>query len=1222
MKLFTIEKPFINLFKSLNLKHVEVSVPKRRGVFLHPISLTNWNFRVTLLLDANELESLIREKGKVGILEDNFGNTYYVHIDEIRTRERVADQFLVEIVLIGWEFPIVKKEFVNLFERIGFGFQFLHSLNLSDFVSLIGIRTLTESLTLSEVLRTLITGKSLQDSLSLLDTYSRIWNAIRAYQEEITLLDKIERGVYFTLTDSTSLSDVLNLLLVFVRVLQESLVLSDLIVRATSKQIPDSLSLVDLIERKGFYEKVESLFLSELLTYLSLKRVLETLSLSDALSFIQGLHRVYQDTLSLLDSLLKFISREMEDILQLLDSIEKLATLIKEDYVSSLESLHAIVEVKEPELFQLDISQLDLHRLAPLVRDSVEVIPQLTDSILTSDLIVSLLFMIREESINLSDVLEILGGYLRELEGSISLSDIMERIISLKREYLESISILDSFHYLGIFSYQDSITLSEILNFLTERELIETINLSDYLNLIQVLIRTLTDTLSLTDRVLKGMSRDLLVSLSLFDSMLKSPSLGFQDISSTTESLHALVEIFEPELFQLDISELDEGRLAPLIKDFTEIILSYPDKIESISVSDVLKTVLSMSKQETINLSEIIFRVLSRVYSESISLQERLIRGVILSPYIKTLSLVDSILKSVSSVLEESLSLSEILVRDITRSLVGEISLIALISRSISTSREETVSLFEVFSKSPLKEAIETLSITSEFTFNLTRIVSLTLNLIDSLSVGLLTTKEYLDDTIMILDTGRLDVSKLAPTIRDSVEYFINYSLIKQETIQILDSVIRQISTGQTDSITLQEALSYLQNKNLTESLTLLDSFSRTATLSRTYIESQILQDIVLRYTQKSISPSLSLSDSISTVHTPAEVESTITTNVGWNNKSGKLIVKVGGYWYVFYKNQSTTYIVYKSSSNGSSWSSEANASHTNNASIGSACVIADGNTIILVYPIGSSNSSNPTATTLYVRKGTASNGTITWNSPVSLIQSTGYWLTRICKTNNYFNLAGITYYPNGRSRRYHLLVWRSSNGSSWSEIRDETEIIESGNRAGIAITKHPSYGDGLVLITANYNSSNFKYRTYNGSSWGSSSTFGSKSTGYLYYFEAICKNNQVHLVHLPNNDGGSIKYTYFNGSSWSSEVTIDSSSNKEVRLTALSDKLICYYIDGSNNQIRKREMNYSTHSWSSPSNLKSDSTAYGINSPRTEGAVFVWRTGSSSPYTLKFKTG
>jgi hypothetical protein len=361
----------------------------------------------------------------------------------------------------------------------------------------------------------------------------------------------------------------------------------------------------------------------------------------------------------------------------------------------------------------------------------------------------------------------------------------------------------------------------------------------------------------------------------------------------------------------------------------------------------------------------------------------------------------------------------------------------------------------------------------------------------------------------------------------------------------------------------------------------------------------------------------------------PVATPITIAQTSNINHAPQRNAIQVGGFIFVFYRRTSDNYLVYISSPDGQNWSSEQLASHVAIASDTDFTVFTDGVNILIAYPTGSYSTSSATSCTAYTRKGTQSNGVITWNNAVSVLTYSGYSKYSIIKTKNYFYLAfvGYLYSKSAPNRKYHIYVYRSTDASSWTQILDSTTMTDAGYQAGVVITKLPKYDDGIMLITGKYSASAYSYKTYDGSTWGSDSTVGSKTANAYATgcFDAITTfthlGETIVFAYLPSNSGGTLYYQYYT-TSWSTTYILSSLTCLNPALFEHHGFVFVVYIVGSDIYITEKTY-YSPScsigdikiisSETSPANLTVERL------PTARGNCLVWRSGSASPFNIRF---
>jgi hypothetical protein len=356
---------------------------------------------------------------------------------------------------------------------------------------------------------------------------------------------------------------------------------------------------------------------------------------------------------------------------------------------------------------------------------------------------------------------------------------------------------------------------------------------------------------------------------------------------------------------------------------------------------------------------------------------------------------------------------------------------------------------------------------------------------------------------------------------------------------------------------------------------------------------------------------------------------SIITSNGSPAPLSQRSVIQLGGYHYVFYTasgGANNGYLCYRSSIEGNTWGSENVASHDAISSV-DFDVFTDGSMIYVAYPVGAYSIENPMSSTGYVRTGTQTGETITWNTQVPITQASGWWAWDLTQTTNRIYLALRTY-----SHGYHVEVYQSvNNGSSWTKSFDYP-IVDGGWACGIGISSWDfQYTDGVVLVDGEYTEPCFNYWTFNGTEWSAKSTFGSKTGSHTQsnsnYVNSQCLSmvthgSQIHFAYIPSRSGGPISYQHFT-TSWSSAAIVDSSNCMDPSLSStLSSGLYLFYrIDST---LYYRTMDYYSNMWdSSATTLEIGETSpcyltseqYSV----THSVGIVWQGGASSPFDVRF---
>lgn len=325
-------------------------------------------------------------------------------------------------------------------------------------------------------------------------------------------------------------------------------------------------------------------------------------------------------------------------------------------------------------------------------------------------------------------------------------------------------------------------------------------------------------------------------------------------------------------------------------------------------------------------------------------------------------------------------------------------------------------------------------------------------------------------------------------------------------------------------------------------------------------------------------------------------------------------IVQAQGYYYVFYVSPTTSYLVYKSSHDGVTFSSEYNAS---DAALNPAncyfTVLADGSTVHIAYPKAQQYAMT--------RVGVAAGGQITWNNSVQVWAdsvTSGIWSFSLVKTANRLYLSVMAWWH--PTYGFGVFVFQSAdNGATWTQILSKTGGNQTPwvNPIG-AVLVRAGNNEQVMLIRSHYTWSYFTYNFYDGSSWTSDATFGSIYGVYCYVdsMSAVWANGEVHLGFIdgltgPGPSPGPLKAYYYDGS-WHGG-TVDSSSYWAPALVAYSTQLYLFHWSG--NAIYYRTMNYSTHTWSSRMTWLSGESLARLNAeqyPPESRFGIIWKNGTN----------
>lgn len=334
-----------------------------------------------------------------------------------------------------------------------------------------------------------------------------------------------------------------------------------------------------------------------------------------------------------------------------------------------------------------------------------------------------------------------------------------------------------------------------------------------------------------------------------------------------------------------------------------------------------------------------------------------------------------------------------------------------------------------------------------------------------------------------------------------------------------------------------------------------------------------------------------------------------------------------GRFW-VFYCTASGDTFVYRTSTDGESWSSETTVVAGSTGSLFSTAIVDDSH-----FCYCRAQTTNYTG--LYYRLGTLnSDGTISWVAaeqtihsdenrgcdPVIAIDSNGYpWIA--CKD--------LT------SETYPFTIYHSTTkDGTWTPASGDPvalgDYLDSGTQALVALTNGKMY----FIIACAVSTAPIQARgyLYNGSSWGSMETFTTSYCTDNYYnqFSAVAVGDDVFFAFTEDstNDITVVRRVY--GVGWGSETTLESGANADsapvLFATSVGD-VYCCWISTSGVYIAKFDL--VDGEWGSPELLCDESgqtmyNRYLVNSTKYACSGYfscIWMTGTSPTWNVRFAT-
>ena len=245
-------------------------------------------------------------------------------------------------------------------------------------------------------------------------------------------------------------------------------------------------------------------------------------------------------------------------------------------------------------------------------------------------------------------------------------------------------------------------------------------------------------------------------------------------------------------------------------------------------------------------------------------------------------------------------------------------------------------------------------------------------------------------------------------------------------------------------------------------------------------------------------------------------------------------------YYVVFWAENN--YIYYRMSKDGYRWTQRATAvSDLNTSGKRDWTVYSYDYRLLLIYTRGTYDNSDPQACEIVAKYGliyeSSSIGLyISWYSPVRLwyaanivnmavIYSSAYWYVA---ANGYrLSESGSQNYGNYYAVKRAMSPYSSS---SWSTILSPTSSPDGAIRVLLTLLEDPATQDILLIFTRYYSTSLY-YRKYDGSSWSSLTSFGSKKANARGNISSGGHGEYAIFAAIQSDDKW--KMWYYSGGSW-----------------------------------------------------------------------------------------
>jgi hypothetical protein len=322
-----------------------------------------------------------------------------------------------------------------------------------------------------------------------------------------------------------------------------------------------------------------------------------------------------------------------------------------------------------------------------------------------------------------------------------------------------------------------------------------------------------------------------------------------------------------------------------------------------------------------------------------------------------------------------------------------------------------------------------------------------------------------------------------------------------------------------------------------------------------------------------------------------------------------------GRFW-AFYTDGS--HILFKSSTDGSSWSSATVVRDDCNTGADFA-VFYDGTYVH--YAFSSQDSGDP----LFYRRGTPeTDGTITWSAAEQTVVDPPGTQSIIFPTIA-VDSDGYPFILYNEGALALKVVKSLTNDGTWTTENSWT--VKSGYSIGqlVALTDSKMY----VLYCE---SNSLMYgKLWTGSSWGSEESVSTSNVYSNVMWSATAINDDVHVAFLQKSTYIIMHvYRTYNTGSWSTEIEVyDADTSQSAPVIASSgNSLVCFWGESPNPDKYYYKMADSEGNWDASPTLFVDETADTLWGNRINGFYkaydgyvgLLYTAGSTSPYKVKFK--
>jgi YD repeat-containing protein len=351
-----------------------------------------------------------------------------------------------------------------------------------------------------------------------------------------------------------------------------------------------------------------------------------------------------------------------------------------------------------------------------------------------------------------------------------------------------------------------------------------------------------------------------------------------------------------------------------------------------------------------------------------------------------------------------------------------------------------------------------------------------------------------------------------------------------------------------------------------------------------------------------------------SSTYSPSTVvAATSSQYVSWTNR---YIVKAAGLWWAFYYIGSSQYVYYKTSPDGSTWSSQTPIIYTPWTDNWGICY--DGTYFQLTY-----SACGWMYRLYYIRGQPWSNGTIKWGAYQTVVQNDGNWYIDCKIVTDSYGYTWIAFKTQSTPFSYIDVYKNTKKDGTWSSDPAPSTYYSSTIDSSESHLKWASLTNGklaLLLSACEYlGSPDLTCVVWNGGSWGSKETIATWTSSVQPY-DAVAVGDNVYAAFQTDSNGVQMRRRDYSSATWGTASNVV--SNRPVQLTKTDwNDIYAIYVSGTNINYKV----YDGSAWSTESTLVSGDSPMSVNTISSTYQAKDSRLGvvyqkSSSGYSVRFE--